>query len=90
LAAVKDKLGKEGVKPGALQISRFKGLGEMNASQLWETTLNPDTRRLLPIGLGSFGIPETHAMMHMLMGRNEATARRAWLEEKGNLAEVDI
>ncbi|MFN7836298.1 MAG: DNA topoisomerase IV subunit B [Burkholderiaceae bacterium] len=90
LVAVKDKLAKEGVKPGALQISRFKGLGEMNASQLWETTLNPDTRRLLPVGLGSFGITETRAMMHMLMGRNEAAARRAWLEEKGNLAEVDI
>ena len=53
LTAILDKLRKEGVREGAWSISRFKGLGEMNAEQLWETTLNPDTRRLLPVHLGS-------------------------------------
>jgi topoisomerase-4 subunit B len=42
-----EKLRKEGVKETAWSISRFKGLGEMSAEQLWDTTLNPDTRRLL-------------------------------------------
>ena len=49
LTAILDKLRKEGVREGAWSISRFKGLGEMSAEQLWETTLNPDTRRLLPV-----------------------------------------
>jgi topoisomerase-4 subunit B len=47
LDAMLDKLRKEGVKETAWSISRFKGLGEMSAEQLWDTTLNPDTRRLL-------------------------------------------
>jgi topoisomerase IV subunit B len=90
LYAVQDKLGKEGVKEANIKISRFKGLGEMNAEQLWETTLNPDTRRLLPVTLGSLDVDQTNAMMHMLMGRTESGARRTWLEDKGNLVEVDI
>jgi topoisomerase-4 subunit B len=49
LEAALDKLRKEGAREGSWTISRFKGLGEMNASQLWETTLNPETRRLLPV-----------------------------------------
>lgn len=90
LLAVQDRLTKEGVKSANLKISRFKGLGEMNAEQLWETTLNPDTRRLLPVSLGALDIQQTDAMVHMLMGRTESAARRSWLEEKGNLVEVDI
>ena len=57
LHAVLDKLRKEGVREGAWSISRFKGLGEMNAEQLWDTTLNPDTRRLLPVEFGDAGLP---------------------------------
>ena len=90
LVAIEDKLRKDGVKDGAWAISRFKGLGEMNAEQLWETTMNPDTRRLLPVALGEFAHTESAARFNMLMGKGEAAARRAWIEEHGNEAEADI
>jgi len=90
LAAIEDKLRKDGVKDGAWAISRFKGLGEMNAEQLWETTMNPDTRRLLPVSLGDFDLAASELRFNMLMGKGEAAARRAWLEEHGNEAEADI
>ena len=90
LTAIEDKLRKDGVKDGAWAISRFKGLGEMNAEQLWETTMNPDTRRLLPVALGDFDQAASESRFNMLMGKGEAAARRAWLEEHGNEAEADI
>ncbi|HJV73251.1 MAG TPA: DNA topoisomerase IV subunit B [Noviherbaspirillum sp.] len=90
LEAIEDKLRKDGVKDGGWAISRFKGLGEMNAEQLWETTMNPDTRRLLPVALGSTGQDASESRFNMLMGKGEAAARRAWLEEHGNEAEADI
>ena len=90
LAAIEDKLRKEGLKEGLWGISRFKGLGEMNAGQLWETTMNPDTRRLLPVTLGAFDHDASQARFTMLMGKGEAAARRAWIEEHGNEAEADI
>ena len=90
LEAVRDKLRKEGVREGAWSVSRFKGLGEMSPEQLWETTMNPDTRRLLPVGYGDLDREATTRMFDMLMGKGESAQRRAWLEEKGNLAEVDI
>ena len=90
LVAIEDKLRKDGLKEGAWAISRFKGLGEMNAEQLWETTMNPDTRRLLPVSLGAFAHGESAARFNMLMGKGEAAARRAWIEEHGNEAEADI
>lgn len=90
LEAIEDKLRKDGVKETAWSISRFKGLGEMNAEQLWETTLNPDTRRLLPVSLGEFDAATSEARFNMLMGKGEAAARRAWIEEHGNDAEADI
>ena len=90
LEAIEDKLRKEGVKDGAWAISRFKGLGEMNAEQLWETTMNPDTRRLLPITLGDYDLVASEQRFNMLMGKGEAAARRAWIEEHGNEAEADI
>ncbi|HJV86717.1 MAG TPA: DNA topoisomerase IV subunit B [Noviherbaspirillum sp.] len=90
LEAIEDKLRKDGLKDGAWTISRFKGLGEMNAEQLWETTMNPDTRRLLPVSLGDFDLAASESRFNMLMGKGEAAARRAWLEEHGNEAEADI
>ncbi|KNH10131.1 Topoisomerase IV subunit B [Candidatus Burkholderia brachyanthoides] len=90
LEAILDKLRKDGVRETAWSISRFKGLGEMNAEQLWDTTMNPDTRRLMPVALGDLGFDLTVARMTMLMGKGEASSRRSWLEEKGNEVEADI
>ena len=90
LRHVEDKLRKEGVREGSWTLSRFKGLGEMNAEQLWETTMNPDTRRMLPVEFGTIERSATEQCFTMLMGRNEAAARRAWLERRGNEAEVDV
>ena len=90
LTTIEDKLRKDGVKEGGWSIARFKGLGEMNAGQLWETTMNPDTRRLLPVALGEFDQAASEARFTMLMGKGEAAARRSWLEEHGNEVEADI
>ncbi len=90
LKTIEDKLVKEGLKTGSWQISRFKGLGEMSPEQLWETTLNPDTRRLLPILTRPIALEQTIKTMDMLMGKSESSARRVWLEERGNEVEADI
>ncbi|MGZ2745653.1 MULTISPECIES: DNA topoisomerase IV subunit B [unclassified Burkholderia] len=90
LEAILDKLRKDGVRETQWSISRFKGLGEMSAEQLWDTTMNPDTRRLMPVRLGDLDYETTVARMTMLMGKGEAAARRGWLEEKGNEVEADI
>jgi len=90
LTAILDKLRKEGVREGAWTISRFKGLGEMSAEQLWETTLNPDTRRLLPVQLGKLDFLQTQALITKLMGKGEAAARRELMELHGNAIELDI
>ncbi|PRY07092.1 DNA topoisomerase IV subunit B [Paraburkholderia sp. BL25I1N1] len=90
LEAILDKLRKDGVRDTQWSISRFKGLGEMSAEQLWDTTMNPDTRRLSPVALGALDYDATVARMTMLMGKGEAASRRSWLEEKGNEVEADI
>jgi len=90
LTAILDKLRKEGVREGAWSISRFKGLGEMNAEQLWETTLNPDTRRLLPVQLGQFDFQQTEHFITQLMGKGEAAARRELMERLGDAIEIDV
>ncbi|NYT77849.1 type IIA DNA topoisomerase subunit B [Alcaligenaceae bacterium] len=90
LDAAQEKMRSEGVREGSWSISRFKGLGEMSATQLWDTTMDPDTRRLLPVSCGEAGVEATEKMFDMLMGKGESAQRRIWLEEKGNLAEIDV
>ena len=90
LTAILDKCAKDGVPREKCQISRFKGLGEMNAEQLWETTLNPDTRRLLPVQLGGTGFAATEVLITKLMGKGEAASRRELMELHGDAVEVDI
>jgi topoisomerase-4 subunit B len=88
--AALDKLRKEGAKDGSWSIGRFKGLGEMNAEQLWETTLNPETRRLLPVRWGVNGFEATITSFTKLMGKGEAAARRELMELRGDAVEVDV
>ena len=90
LEATLDKLRKEGARDGSWSISRFKGLGEMNAEQLWDTTLNPDTRRLLPVAYGIAGFDATVLSLTKLMGKGEAAARRELMELHGDAIEVDV
>ena len=90
LEATLDKLRKEGAREGSWSISRFKGLGEMNAEQLWDTTLNPDTRRLLPVAYGAPGFDATVLSLTKLMGKGEAAARRELMELRGDAIEVDV
>jgi topoisomerase-4 subunit B len=90
LTAILDKLRKEGCREGAWSISRFKGLGEMSAEQLWETTLNPETRRLLPVAYGQLDFGQTTASLTKLMGKGEAAARRELMELHGDAIEVDV
>jgi topoisomerase IV subunit B len=90
LQATLDKLRKEGARESAWSISRFKGLGEMNAEQLWETTLNPETRRLLQVGFGAQGFTAAVESLTKLMGKGEAAARRELMELHGDSVEVDV
>jgi topoisomerase IV subunit B len=90
LQATLDKLRKEGARPGSWTISRFKGLGEMNAEQLWDTTLNPETRRLLPVSFDGIGFSATVDSLTKLMGKGEAAARRELMELRGDAVEIDV
>ena len=90
LDAALDKLRNEGAREGTWTISRFKGLGEMNAEQLWETTLNPETRRLLAVTFGETGFDATAGVLTTLMGKGEAQARRELMERLGDSVEVDV
>jgi topoisomerase-4 subunit B len=90
LTAILDKLRKEGARENSWTISRFKGLGEMNAEQLWDTTLNPETRRLLPVSWGRLDFGATQSSFNKLMGKGEAASRRALMELHGDEVEVDV
>lgn len=90
LTGIEDRLTKEKIKPGSWSISRFKGLGEMSAEQLWDTTLNPDTRRALQVKAAAIPFEDTQKVFGMLMGKKEASTRRAWIEYHGNEIEADI
>jgi len=73
-------------KKGKVQITRFKGLGEMNPLQLRETSIAPDTRRLVQLIVEPGD--QSNQMMDMLLAKKRAPDRKAWLEDKGDLAEV--
>jgi topoisomerase-4 subunit B len=90
LAAIEEKLVDEGVKEDSWTVSRFKGLGEMSPEQLWETTLNPDTRRILPMRIEDGTLEVDRKTFDMMMGRENATQRREWMEVNGNLVDADI
>ena len=79
-----DRIQAEG-KRGKVNVQRFKGLGEMNPLQLRETTMDPDTRRLVQLTLEPGD--ETNSIMDMLLAKKRASDRRTWLESKGNLAD---
>jgi topoisomerase-4 subunit B len=86
---IEEKLVDEGVKDGSWTVSRFKGLGEMSPEQLWETTLNPDTRRMLAVRYQE-GPGADRDYFNMMMGRENASQRRDWMETFGNLVDADI
>jgi len=90
LEAMEEKLIDDGVREGAWTVSRFKGLGEMSAEQLWETTLNPDTRRMLPVRVEDGMMDTDRDIFNMMMARENATQRREWMETFGNLVDADI
>lgn len=80
-----DRIGTEKMR-GKVTVTRFKGLGEMNPSQLRETTMNRDTRRLVQLTVSASD--KTDQLMDMLLAKKRSGDRRKWLEQKGNLAEV--
>ena len=90
LSSLRDRLVHEGVKAEHIEVGRFKGLGEMNPEQLRETTMDPATRRVLPVHVRPEAFDETLKMFTLLMGKGEASGRRAWMEEKGDSVEADV
>ncbi len=71
---------------GKVNVQRFKGLGEMNPIQLRETTIHPDTRRLIQLTVESGD--DTNKLMDMMLAKKRASDRKKWLEQKGDLADV--
>jgi len=90
LEVIEDRLTKEGVRAGSWSVGRFKGLGEMNPEQLWETTMNPETRRVVPVRVAAGATDEAMQVFAKLMGKTEAASRREWMEQNGNVVEVDV
>ncbi|MEY0977534.1 DNA topoisomerase IV subunit B [Providencia rettgeri] len=85
--AVLERLSRKRGKPN---VQRFKGLGEMNPLQLRETTLDPNTRRLVQLIIDDENYQETLAVMDMLLSKKRSEDRRNWLQEKGDMAEIDV
>jgi topoisomerase-4 subunit B len=75
-------------KKAKINVQRFKGLGEMNPIQLRETTMDPNTRRLVQLTIDDS--EQTNEMMDMLLGKKRADDRRSWLQSNGDLAEVEV
>ena len=80
-----DRIAAEKIK-GKISVTRFKGLGEMSPLQLRETTVAPDTRRLVQLTIDASDA--TDRLLDMLLAKKRASDRKSWLEEKGDLAEV--
>jgi topoisomerase-4 subunit B len=83
--SILDRIEAEG-KRGKVNVQRFKGLGEMNPPQLRETTMDPDTRRLVQLTLEPGD--DTNSVLDMLLAKKRSPDRRQWLETKGNLADT--
>jgi len=83
------KLKKEKVRPENIKMGRFKGLGEMNPSQLWETTLDPDTRRLVPLKINNENIFEAMESIDMLLAKKRSDDRKEWISEAGDFNNLD-
>ena len=90
LEGILEKLRKEGLRETQYSISRFKGLGEMNPDQLKDTTMHPDTRRLLRVHIPEHSSEPTREVFVKLMGKGESAQRRSWMEAEGDKAELDI
>ena len=90
LEGILEKLRKEGLRDNQYSISRFKGLGEMNPDQLKDTTMHPDTRRLLRVHIPEHSSEPTREVFVKLMGKGESAQRRSWMEAEGDKAELDI
>jgi topoisomerase-4 subunit B len=82
-----ERIEREKMK-GQVSVTRFKGLGEMNPSQLRESTIHPDTRRLVQLNVEDG--PATNKMMDMLLSKKRANDRKDWLETKGDLATIEV
>ena len=82
-----EKIEREKIK-GQVNVTRFKGLGEMNPSQLRESTIHPDTRRLVQLTVDD--ADQTRGLMDMLLAKKRAGDRKAWLENKGDLASLEV
>ncbi|EAT12390.1 DNA topoisomerase IV subunit B [Bermanella marisrubri] len=86
-AGVLDRIQAE-KKKGKINVQRFKGLGEMNPLQLRETTMDPDTRRLVQLSIEEGD--DTNEMMDLLLAKKRSADRKTWLESKGNKADIEI
>jgi topoisomerase-4 subunit B len=89
LSMWQERLAHEGYGETALHVGRFKGLGEMNPPELWETTLSPETRRLLQVQLPEEMRVEAHEAFNNLMSKPRAGWRREWMERRGNEVEAN-
>ncbi|HET6913830.1 MAG TPA: DNA topoisomerase IV subunit B [Rhodanobacteraceae bacterium] len=85
--ALLQRIEREKIK-GQVSVTRFKGLGEMNPSQLRESTIHPDTRRLVQLTVDDGAA--TSQLMDMLLAKKRASDRKQWLEEKGDLASLEV